>query len=129
MSDNQPNETIAGLRILIVEDEMMVAMLLEDMLTDLGCKVVMAGRVTSAVELIATTPIDCAILDVNVAGEAVYPVAHELKGRHIPFVFSSGYGAGSLAAEYRDWPILSKPFQEKELAPILLAATRDRIRH
>ncbi len=83
-----PEKSIAGMRILIVEDEMMVAMMLEDMLTDLGCEVVKAARVAKAVHLIATTAIDGAILDVNVAGEAVYPVAHELQSRGIPFIFS-----------------------------------------
>src|SRR5271155_2223369 len=96
--------SLAGMRILVVEDEMMVAMMLEDMLTDLGCEVIKAGRVAKAFQLIATGGIDCAILDINVAGEPVYPVAQELEELGIPFIFSSGYGAGGLAAKYSDRP-------------------------
>lgn len=79
--------SLAGTRVLIVEDEMMVAMVLEDLLTELGCIVVKAGRVMKAVRFVASTEIDAAILDVNVAGESVYPVAHELQERGIPFIF------------------------------------------
>jgi CheY-like chemotaxis protein len=122
VTDTQPNGTLAGLCILIVEDEMLVAMVLEDMLTELGCEVVKAARVSKAVQLVTTAAIDGAILDVNVAGEAVDPVAHALQERGIPFIFSSGYGAGGLPAEYRDRPTLSKPFQQEELAPMLVSA-------
>ena len=114
--------SLAGLRILVVEDEMMVAMVLEDMLTGFGCDVVKAARVAKAIHLIATDRIDGAILDVNVAGEPVYPVARALQTRGIPFIFSSGYGAGGLPSEYRDCPTLSKPFHENELAPLLAGA-------
>jgi CheY-like chemotaxis protein len=122
VSNAQPKETLAGLCILVVEDEMMVAIMLEEMLTKLGCKVVKAARVSKAVQLVITAAIDGAILDVNVAGEAVYPVAHKLQERGIPFIFSSGYGASGLPVEYRDRPTLSKPFQQEELAPILVNA-------
>ena len=114
--------SLAGKRVLIVEDEMMVAMVLEDLLTELGCIVVKAGRVMKAVRFVANTELDAAILDVNVAGEPVYPVAHELQERGIPFIFSSGYGVGGLAPEYRNCPMLSKPFQLEQLAPTLAAA-------
>jgi CheY-like chemotaxis protein len=106
----------------IVEDEMIVAMMLEDMLMDLGCEVIKAARVAKAIHLVATEEIDGAILDVNVAGETVYPVANELRGRGIPFIFSSGYGVRGLAPEYRDRPTLSKPFLQEELAPLLAGA-------
>lgn len=121
-SKQGPESSLVGMRILIVEDEMMVATLLEDMLTDLGCDVIKAGRVAKAVQFVASTEFDGAILDINVAGEPVYPVASELQARGIPFIFSSGYGAGGLAPEYRDRPTLSKPFQQQELAPVLAAA-------
>lgn len=128
MTDNTQamEQSLIGMRILIVEDEMTVAMLLEDILTDLGCEVVKAGRVAKAIRIVAVEEIDGAILDVNVAGEAVYPVASELCERGIPFIFSSGYGAGGLAPEYRDRPTLSKPFQQEELAPMLANAIRGR---
>lgn len=117
-------QSLAGMRILIVEDEMMVVMVIEDMLTDLGCEVVKAGRVAKAIHLAATEEIDGAILDVNVAGESVYPVANELRERGIPFIFSSGYGATGIAPEYRDHPALSKPFVQSELVPLLADAIR-----
>jgi CheY-like chemotaxis protein len=119
-------QSLTGMRILIVEDEMIVAMMLEDMLIGLGCEVVKAGRVAKAMHLVVTGEIDGAILDVNVAGEPVYPVANELRGRGIPFIFSSGYGVEGLAPEYRDRPTLSKPFQESELAPLLAGAIQTR---
>ena len=115
-------ESLAGRRILIVEDEMIVAMMLEDMLTELRCEVVKAARVAKALDLAATAQLDGAILDVNVAGEPVYPVAQELQKRGIPFIFSTGYGASGLASDYRDCPTLSKPFQEEDLAPALVGA-------
>jgi CheY-like chemotaxis protein len=118
--------SLIGMRILVVEDEMMVAMMLEDMLTDLGCDVIKARRVAKAIQLVAAGEIDGAILDVNLGGESVYPVAHELQERSIPFIFSSGYGAGGIAPEYRDRPTLSKPFLEKELAPMLADAIQSR---
>ncbi len=101
---------------------MMVAMLLEDMLTDLGCAVIKAARVEKAVQFVANTEFDGAILDVNVAGETVYPVARELRARGIPFIFSSGYGDAGLSPEYCDYPTLAKPFLQEELAPLLADA-------
>ena len=119
-------QSLIGMRILIVEDEMVVAIMLEDILTDLGCKVVRAGRVAKALQLVATSGIDGAILDVNVAGEPVYPVARELRRRGVPFVFSSGYGYDGVSPEYRDRPTLSKPFRQEELAPLLTDAIHNR---
>jgi DNA-binding response OmpR family regulator len=99
-----------GQCILVVEDEMLVAMMLEGMLTDIGYRVILAGRVTKATGLAATEAIDCAILDVNVDGETSYPVATELRRRGIPFLFSTGYSAAALRADYRGSPVLSKPY-------------------
>ena len=105
-----------GLRILVVEDEMMVAMLLEDMLGELGCIVVgPAPRVRHALELAVAEAIDGAILDVNVAGEKVFAVADALAARGIPFLFATGYGSAGLLEEYRDRPTLQKPFAQDEL--------------
>ena len=105
--------------ILVVEDEMLVAMMLEDMLTDIGYRVIKAARVTKATGLAATEDIDCAILDVNLDGETSYPVAKELRRRGIPFLFSTGYSAASLRADYSDCPILSKPYSPQGLERIL----------
>jgi DNA-binding response OmpR family regulator len=98
-----------------VEDEMLVAMMLEGMLEDIGYRVIVAGRVTKARDLAATAAIDCAILDVNLDGETSYPVANELRRRGIPFFFSTGYGAAKLRADYRGSPVLSKPYSPEKL--------------
>lgn len=112
-----------GLRVLVVEDEALLAMTMEDMLADLGCKVVgPVGRVDQAVLLAGSERLDGAILDVNVAGVEVYPVARELAGRGIPFVFVSGYGAESLPAQWRDRPTLQKPFHPDDLTRAMAQA-------
>jgi CheY-like chemotaxis protein len=99
-----------GLRILVVEDEMMLVMLLEDILMELGCSVITAGRLAKAIEAAENETFDGAILDVNVAGEEVYPVAEALTRRSIPFIFSTGYGEGTVPAEYGDRLVLAKPY-------------------
>ena len=109
--------------ILVVEDEMLLMMTFEDMLIDFGCCVLKAGRVAKAAQLAATAAIDGAILDVNVAGETVYPVADELRRRRIPFLFATGYGAGGLRADYRDWPTLGKPFRQRDLQALVATWT------
>ena len=117
---------LAGLRILVVEDETLVAMLLEDMLGDLGCEVTaVASRITQAVE-IARDPaqvIDVAILDVNVAGEAITPVAEALAARSTPFVFATGYGESGVPEAFRGRPVLQKPFGMADVQTRLREAT------
>lgn len=107
-----------SLRILLVEDEMMVAMMFEDALTDLGYRVIKAARVAKAVKLAATEAIDGAILDMNLAGEAVYPVAEVLQRRGIPLIFATGYGGKKLRSDFLRWPILAKPFHLENLARV-----------
>jgi DNA-binding NtrC family response regulator len=108
--------------ILIVEDDMMLALLLEDQLADLGYRSVKAARVATAVQLAGTVALDGAILDVNVAGEASYPVASALRDRRIPFVFATGYGSAGLAAEFRACPTLNKPYTYDDLDRVLSKA-------
>ena len=103
-------------RILVVEDESLIRMLLEDMLADLGHEVAAtASSVSAAKELAATGEFDAAILDVNLEGEEVFPVAEILAGRNVPFVFASGYGQAALPEKFRDRPTLQKPFQGQQL--------------
>lgn len=117
------NFSLSGLRVLVVEDEMMVAMLLEDMLSDLGCSLVgPATQVEPALRLVEDGGFDAAILDVNLNGDETYPIAEALAARAIPFVFSSGYNAGRLREEYRHIPSLQKPFQQQDLERTLGAA-------
>jgi CheY-like chemotaxis protein len=101
----------AGLRILLVEDEAMVAMIIEDTLSDLGCEVVgPIATVARACEAAATERVNGAFLDVNLRGELVYPVAEALTARGVPFAFVTGYGESGIDARYRSAPVLTKPF-------------------
>jgi CheY-like chemotaxis protein len=105
----QPN---AGLRILLVEDEAMVAMIIEDTLNDLGCEIV--GPMSNVEKALAAAKsedhIDGAFLDVNLRGQLVYPVAEVLAARGVPFAFVTGYGEKGIDARYRGAPVLTKPF-------------------
>ena len=107
---------LCGRRILVVEDEMMVAMLLRDMLGDLGCLVVgPAVSVDQALSMIATQRLDAAVLDVNLSGQMSYPVADALLAHGTPFVFSTGYTSNRLQEGYRTFPALQKPYHVSEL--------------
>lgn len=109
-----------GCRIFVVEDEFLIRMLLEDMLADLGHAVAAAaGSVGEAAELAKTSEFDLAILDVNLDGREVYPVAEILVGRGLPFVFVTGYGGRGLPEAFRDRPTLQKPFQLEDLRKTL----------
>ena len=111
---------LADLRVLVVEDEMMVSMLIEDMLTDLGCQVVgPASRLDEAMELAASSELDCAVLDVNLGGQPIFPLADVLRERGRPFAFATGYGDAGLREVDRGTPVLQKPFREGDLARVL----------
>src|SRR5580704_8115330 len=111
---------LAGLRVLVVEDEMMVSMLIEDMLSDMGCLVVgPASRLDEAIELAKSAEIDCAVLDVNLGGTPIFPLADVLRERGCPFAFATGYGDAGLRDEDRGTPVLQKPFREGDLARVL----------
>jgi CheY-like chemotaxis protein len=103
--------TLSGLRILLVEDEAMVAMIIEDTLSDLGCEVV--GPMSSFEQGLAaakTERVDGAFLDVNLRGKLVYPIAEALAARGVPFAFVTGYGESGIDARFRGAPVLTKPF-------------------
>jgi CheY-like chemotaxis protein len=109
-------------RILVVEDEMLIGMLLEDMLVDMGHVVVaVVPRVNEALAAVEREAFDIAILDVHLNGQAVYPVAESLISRGIPFVFATGYGERGLPEQYRGRPILQKPFSKEDLARMISA--------
>jgi PAS domain S-box-containing protein len=106
------NRRLAGRRILLVEDEALVAWALEDMLVELGCTVVgPAARVNQALVLVEGQPLDAAVLDVNLNGEKCYPVAEALTARGVPFIFSTAYNKDSLQKNYLGSPVLQKPFE------------------
>jgi CheY-like chemotaxis protein len=104
------------LRILVVEDEMLVAMNIEDMLLDLGHEVAgLASRLDPALALAREAEFDFAMLDVNLAGQPSFPIAEILMGRGIPFLFATGYGVKGIAEDYRSYPVLQKPFRASDL--------------
>jgi CheY-like chemotaxis protein len=111
---------LAGLRVLVVEDEMMVSMLIEDMLEDLGCKVVgPASRLDEALALAGEAELDCAVLDVNLGGQSIFPLADFLRAKGAPFAFATGYGDAGLRDVDKGSPVLQKPFRETDLARVL----------
>jgi CheY-like chemotaxis protein len=115
----------AKLRVLIIEDESIVAMMIEDLIVDMGHEVVgTAGRLEQAQSLAQDLAVDFAIVDVNLNGQHTYPVAEILKGRGVPFVFATGYGASGLKDEWKGSPVLQKPFQPEELVRAINAGTR-----
>ncbi len=115
--------TGAAQRALIVEDEMFVAMLLEDMLNELGYEVAgMASRVATALPLVETLDFDFAILDVNLAGEMSFPVADMLAEKGVPYLFSTGYGRPGIVEAHADHPVLSKPFSSGDLQSAITSA-------
>jgi CheY-like chemotaxis protein len=106
-----------GKRILIVEDELMIRMLLEGMLSDLGHTVAAeAGSIEEALALAKQADFDVAVLDVNLNNQSIAPVVEVLLQRGVPFVFASGYGQRGVPEPYRQSPTLQKPFQLKALA-------------
>lgn len=120
-------DELKGLRVLVVEDEAAISLLLEDMLLDFGCEVIgPAARLSAALDAVAREVVDIAILDVNVAGEPIYPVAEALVQRSIPFVFSTGYGSAGIKDSFRNRPVLQKPFAQNDLKQKLMLAKVDR---
>jgi CheY-like chemotaxis protein len=114
---------LQGLRLLLVEDEAMVAMMIEDMLTDLGCVVVdVAGSMAKGLALADKLQIDGAVLDVNLGGEKVYPVADALMAKGVPFIFSTGYSTTRIDAGYAGVPVLAKPYARDNLEKQLILA-------
>jgi DNA-binding response OmpR family regulator len=108
---------VSGARVLLVEDEGLVALMIEDMLEELGLKVVAsAAHLKTARQLATTGSFDLALLDVNLSGEFIFPVARVLRERRIPFLFSTGYGAPPLEEEFRDVLAIGKPFSVDQLS-------------
>ncbi len=114
-----------GGSVFLVEDEVMIRMMVAAMLEELGYSVVAeAGEINEAVRLAGETDFDIAILDVNVNGKVISPVAEVIAASNRPFVFATGYGAQGLPEEFRDRPTLQKPFQMETLAQVLAATLK-----
>lgn len=115
-------KTLSSLKVLVVEDEALVSMLVEDMLTDLGCTVVgPAAEIEEALRLAGSADIDAALLDVNLGGRPIFPVADALKSRGVPYAFASGYGEAGISDDHKGSAVLQKPFREADLRRVLEA--------
>ena len=121
-----PYEALKGRRVLVVEDETMIAMLLEDMLVDLGCAVVGPAHGLDDALVLANggAGIDAALLDVNLAGRPVFPLADALRAKGVPVIFSTGYGETGLRQIDAGAPVLQKPFKIADLARALEEAMK-----
>ena len=107
---------VAGCRVLVVEDETLIAVLIEDMLAAMECEVVgPIGKLETAIQIAQEGKFDIAILDVTIRGGKVYPVAEHLLAHGVPFVLASGYGDWALPPSLRDQRRLTKPFTAAEL--------------
>ena len=112
---------LSNRKVLVVEDEMMIAMLIEDMLDTFGCKLVgPATSVPRALELIGKEKVDVAVLDLNLDGKDYATDA--LRQKNVPFIFATGYGSTGMRPEYANRPVLQKPFQAKNLEIALAEA-------
>jgi len=107
-------------RVLVVEDEMLLGILIEGMLTELGHEVAtIAPRVSNALAAVESETFDLAILDVRLHGESVAPVADALSAKGLPFMFATGYDRNGLPEPYRSKPVLQKPFTQDDLQRVL----------
>jgi DNA-binding response OmpR family regulator len=109
-----------GKRVMVVEDELLVAMMIEDILLDEECTVL--GPYTNladALQAATTEQMDLAVLDVNLRGEKIYPVARMLSDRGVPFLLLSGYGADAIPLDQPGWRACAKPFTPEDLTRML----------
>jgi CheY-like chemotaxis protein len=121
-----PRISISGNRVMIVEDEALVAMVVTESLTTLGCTVVGPfSRCSEAIAAIEADDIDAAILDVNLDGEMVYPLADMLADRGVPFIFVTGYGAESIDRRFKHIPVIQKPVERHVLQRIFVPLADD----
>ena len=121
----QSQEALNGARVLVLEDETLVSMMVEDMLLDLGCEVLGPfAKLDQALEFVgqADGGIDAALLDVNLGGIRSFPMAEALADKGVPFVFTTGYDESGLPDAWRGRPTLRKPFMMGEMADALRKA-------
>ena len=119
---------LAGIRVLVIEDEPLISMYIEDSLSDLGCETVAtAANLTDAIHKASAVLCDIIMLDVNLSGKQTFGLAESLFEKHMPFIFSTGYGNPGIPLHLQYVPVLQKPFKDSELKEKLefaLAAAR-----
>jgi CheY-like chemotaxis protein len=126
-ADAASERPLAGRRILLVEDEMILALDLSDIVESFGCKVVVASRVGSALSALLDGVFDAAMLDLNLAGDMVYPVADELDRLGVPYIFTTGYGADGIDRRYLTHDVLPKPYTTRDVQAALLRLPLGRV--
>jgi DNA-binding response OmpR family regulator len=111
---------VGGLRVLVVEDEAIIALAIEDMLAELGFEVVGPALTLSEAERLASVEaLDAAVLDINLDGKSSEPVARALCDRRIPFCFSTGYESADVPGGFEAVPLLRKPYRSESLGSVL----------
>jgi CheY-like chemotaxis protein len=116
-------DRLQGLRVLVVEDEILIAELMADLLETAGCSVVGPfPQIAEALRAAEAEQFDTALVDIDLAGSRSYPIADALIKRNLPFVFLTGYGRGGLPAQYAKRPIVGKPFQSQDILDALAHA-------
>lgn len=113
-------ESLQNRRILLVEDEVIIALAIEDMLINLGCEIVgPAFSLSAGQALAASEPLDAAVIDLNLGGESSVSIAQTLQRRDVPFCFSTGYGSSVVPSGFQGRPVLQKPYTLESLARAL----------
>ena len=129
------DKLLSGRSILIIEDEMLILMMIEDMLADLGCESVsVASKIGQAITLIDGQVFDAAMVDLNLSGVESYPIADALMARDVPYFFSTGSSVANIRHGYREQDVLKKPFTFDQLSDmlsrsLLRASNVERLRH
>jgi CheY-like chemotaxis protein len=124
-NSNLRTSTLTGDRIMIVEDEALIAMAMSDLVTELGFKVVGPySNLKDAMAALKGDGVDGAILDINIGGELIYPLADILIARNLPFIFTTGYGKESIASSYENIQVLHKPVERKALRQIFVRSDK-----
>lgn len=117
---NDTGQKLKGLRVLVVEDQAPIALQLEDLLAESECEIIgPASRIPQALRLVDKETIDVAVLDLNIAGDLVYPVADALEAKGLPYFFATAYGLSGLDGPYRTKRVLQKPFSRREFLKVL----------
>jgi CheY-like chemotaxis protein len=120
------SEALVGRRVLVVEDEWVVAVELDSELTEMGCRVIgPVPSVSDAMAILVSQPVDVALVDIELGEDTGYPIAHALQARNVPVVFLTGYNTTALAPEFRHLRCLEKPAGTRGLAIALTAALAD----